>query len=131
MNNEACYRGGLTPLTIGVQTIYFWGETGHTTQIFNPKIANFYANHRQNLKNALKRQKFLNLQARNVFLGSDMVPSSSGVHRGASVASPPWGSQGGRRPPPGVSPPPGHPRGGASPTAELAQGGAKYLMTNI
>ena len=71
MNNEACYRGGLTPLTIGVQTIYFWGETGHTTQIFNPKIANFYANHRQNLKNALKRQKFLNLQARNVFLGSD------------------------------------------------------------
>ena len=63
MNNEACYRGGLTPLTIGVQTIYFWGETGHITQIFNPKIANFYANHRQNLKNALKRQKFLNLQA--------------------------------------------------------------------
>ena len=36
-------------------------------------------------------------------------------------------AQGEALPPPGVSPPPGHPRG-ASPTTELVQGGAKSYL---
>ena len=122
MNNEACYRGGLTPLTIGVQTIYFLGETGHTTQIFNPKIANFYANHRQNLKNALKRQKFLNLQALICLFRERWSPRPVACTGGASVASPPWGSQGGAPAPPWSFAPSWASQGGRHPPLNLLRG---------
>ena len=41
-------------------------------------------------------------------------PSPVACTEGAGVASPPLGSQGGRAAPPGVSPPPGHLRGGVA-----------------
>ena len=43
-----------------------------------------------------------------------MVPSSSGVHRGGERGVAPLGISGGAPAPPGVSPPPGHPRGGVT-----------------